>query len=178
LVAGCGTIGLLVVSVAKALGCQKVIVVDDVPWRLDLAKQMGADQLINAVEQDLKSEIMKSTGGIGVPTIIECSGYSDFVNNSFSLLRKGGRMVFIGLPKNPLHVENVLQDVIFKSLQLRTIHGRRIFHTWKEAERLIAKGKVKPSLVISHRLPLSEWKKGYDALSSGKAGKVLFDPSL
>jgi len=178
LVTGCGTIGLFVIAVAKALGCRKVIATDVLSWKLELAKKMGADELINVKEKDLKSEVMRLTGDIGVQTMIECSGVSDITNMSFSLLRKGGRIVLVGLPKQPLHVENVLKDVIFKSLQLRTIHGRRIFHTWKEAERLIAEGKIQTSLVVSHHLPLTEWKKGYEALFSGEACKVLFDPTL
>ncbi|ETO29941.1 hypothetical protein RFI_07179 [Reticulomyxa filosa] len=182
------------IAVAKALGCRKVIASDVLPWKLELAKKMGADELINVQEQDLKTEVMKLTNGIGVQAMIECSGISEVTNMSFSLLRKGGHIVLVGLPKQPLHVENVLKnmyiihvlqkkkkkktDVIFKSLQLRTIHGRRIFHTWKEVEKLIAEGKIPTSLVVSHYLPLSEWKKGYDALLSGEACKVLFDPTL
>ena len=51
-------------------------------------------------------------------------------------------MTLIGLPKSPLHVENVLQDIVFKSLTINSVHGRRIFHTWEECERLIAEKKV------------------------------------
>ena len=54
---------------------------------------------------------MELTGGIGIGRICECSGVSQMVNSCFSYLRKGGRTVLIGLPKQPLHVENVLQDI-------------------------------------------------------------------
>ncbi|ETO19509.1 hypothetical protein RFI_17721, partial [Reticulomyxa filosa] len=79
---GCGTIGLFVISVAKALGCAKVIAADVLSWKLDLAKKMGADELINVKEKDLKSEVMKLTGDIGVQTMIECSGISEVTNMS------------------------------------------------------------------------------------------------
>ena len=54
---------------------------------------------------------MELTDGIGIGRICECSGASQMVNTCFSYLRKGGRAVLIGLPKQPLHVENVLQDI-------------------------------------------------------------------
>ena len=54
---------------------------------------------------------MELTDGTGIGRICECSGVSQMVNTCFSYLRKGGRTVLIGLPKQPLHVENVLQDI-------------------------------------------------------------------
>ena len=54
---------------------------------------------------------MDLTEGTGIGRICECSGVSQMVNTCFSYLRKGGQTVMIGLPKQPLHVENVLQDI-------------------------------------------------------------------
>ena len=59
----------------------------------------------------LSQYIMELTDGTGIGRICECSGVSQMVNTCFSYLRKGGRTVLIGLPKQPLHVENVLQDI-------------------------------------------------------------------
>ena len=64
------------------------------------------------------------------------------VNKCFSLLRKGAKIVLIGLPKDAIHIEDPLPNVIFKSLTLTTVHGRRIFHTWEQCESLIKQGKV------------------------------------
>ena len=64
------------------------------------------------------------------------------VNNVFKLLRKGARIVLIGLPKATVEIEDPLPNLIFKSVTLTTVHGRRIFHTWEECERLIQEGKV------------------------------------
>ena len=55
--------------------------------------------------------IMSHTNGVGMDCVCECSGASPMVNSSFSLLRKGGHIGLVGLPKQPLHVENVLQDI-------------------------------------------------------------------
>ena len=64
------------------------------------------------------------------------------VNNCFSLLRKGARIVLIGLPKEAIHIEDPLPNVVFKSLTLTTVHGRKIFHTWEQCEALVKEGKV------------------------------------
>ena len=104
---------------------------------------------------------MKLTDNVGIGRIMECSGASSIVNNCFSWLRKGGIILLVGLPKEPLHVQNVLPDVIFKSLTLKTIHGRKIFHTWVEAEKLVSErlgnGKRKMDLtpLITSVVPLS-----------------------
>ena len=65
---------------------------------------------------------------------------------------------------------------VFKSLQLRTVHGRRIFHTWVETERLLAEGKIKIDPVVSHRFPMSKYEDAFEALFSGKACKIIIDP--
>ena len=58
------------------------------------------------------------------------------------MLRKGGRVVLIGIPKAPIHIEDPMPNVLFKSLTLTTVHGRRIWHTWEACEALVAAGKV------------------------------------
>lgn len=175
LVQGCGTIGLLAIGVAKAMGAKRVIAADVIPQKLEIAQQMGADIVVNSKTEDLREAVYKITEGVGVGRLLECSGYAPAVNASFALLRKGATIVLVGLPKAPLHVENVLQDVIFKSLQLRTIHGRRIFHTWKQSENLVARKQINLDLVVSHDLPLAKWQEGFEALMSGNAVKVVFD---
>ncbi|XP_076029625.1 L-threonine 3-dehydrogenase-like [Oratosquilla oratoria] len=178
LVLGCGPVGLLAIAVAKALGAAKVYGVDIVADQLDLAKRMGADLVINSSKESLDARIMELTSNNGVGRIVEASGVASVLNGSFKLLRKGGHMVLIGLPKAPLHVENVLTDVVFKSLTLKTVHGRRIWSTWEECERLLAEGKVDVNPIISHDLPMSNFHEAFQALLSGKACKIILDPQL
>ncbi|XP_076822977.1 L-threonine 3-dehydrogenase-like isoform X1 [Clavelina lepadiformis] len=181
LVIGCGPVGLFAVSCAKALGATKVFAVDVLEERLDLARKMGANETFNSKEggsQKVKEEIMKITSGVGIGRICEASGAASMLNGCFSYLRKGGRITLVGLPKKPLHVENVLQDILFKSLNLNTVHGRRIFHTWEECEKLIADGKVDPLPVVSHQLPISKFEEAFKALLSGNACKIIMDPQL
>ena len=62
--------------------------------------------------------------------------------NKYDVYLQGAHLVLIGLPKQPIHIENPLPDVIFKSLTLKTVHGRRIWDTWENCEKLIAEKKV------------------------------------
>jgi len=176
LIIGAGAIGLFGCSIAKAMGATKVLIVDIDEKRLGLAKTMGADVTIDSTKQDLKEVIMAETGGDGIGRVCEMSGAAMMVNSMFKLLRKGGSVVMVGLPKQPMHIDDVLPDIVFKSLQLRTVHGRRIFHTWEETEKLLAAGKIRTEPVISHRIPMSQFEEAFTALFSGQACKIVIDP--
>lgn len=178
LVIGCGPIGLLSIAVAKAVGASKIYATDIIPSKLELAKKMGADEVINSKDEDLLARIMQLTNQDGVGCLIEASGSPYMVNSSFTYLRKGGHILLVGLPKAPLHVENVLQNVIFKSLVLKTIHGRKIFHTWKESEKLISEGKVDLSPIISHDLPMTKFEDAFSTLLKAEGCKILIDPQV
>ncbi|XP_041363511.1 L-threonine 3-dehydrogenase-like [Gigantopelta aegis] len=177
LVIGCGPVGLLAQAVAKALGAKRVIGADIDETRLELAKKMGADIIVNTMKENLKEFVMKHTDGLGIGRICECSGAPTMVNSSFGMLRKGGHIVMVGLPKEPLHVENVLQDVVFKSLTLKTVHGRQIYHTWSEVENLVADKKIDVNKIISHKFQMSHFEEAFSALFSGKACKIVIYPS-
>ncbi|CAH3164262.1 unnamed protein product [Porites evermanni] len=120
--------------------------------------------------------VFRETSGNGIGCLLECSGAAPLVNNCFSLLRKGGRVVLVGLLKQPLHVENFLQDVLFKSLTLKTIHGRKIFSTWEKSEELLFSNKVDVTPVITHQVPMSQFEKAFELLKSGEGCKIMVDP--
>ncbi|XP_013416550.1 uncharacterized protein LOC106178076 [Lingula anatina] len=179
LVIGCGPIGVLVIAVAKAMGARRVFGADINPRQLDLAKQMGADDVINTSEHNLRDVIMEKTNGNGIGRICECSGAPPAVNTLWTSLRKGGNVVLIGLPKQPIHIEDPLTNVVFKAVQIRTVHGRSFNdfrHTWEECERLVAEGKVKLRDVITHEFPMSKFEDAFQTLFSGKACKIVIYP--
>ncbi|XP_045123395.1 L-threonine 3-dehydrogenase-like [Portunus trituberculatus] len=176
LVLGCGPVGLFAIAIAKALGARAVYGMDQVSGKLELARTMGASRVIHTGKENVTEVIQALTAGNGIGRIVEASGAASLLNASFSWLRKGGQMALIGLPKAPLHVENVTTDVLFKSLTLKTVHGRRIFHTWAECERLLVEGKVDITPVVSHHLPISQYRRAFDLLTSGSASKILLDP--
>jgi len=179
LVIGCGTIGLLAIGVLKSLHIQNILAMDVVDSKLELAKKYGANIVINpSKEEKISERIWKETNNVGVGRIIECSGNGDMLNNMLQWLHKGGNVVLVGLPKKPFHIENVIQDIIFKSLQIRSIHGRRIFETWLRCEELVSRGQISFDNIVTHHLPLSKYEDGYAAIKRNEAVKVVFDPTL
>jgi threonine 3-dehydrogenase len=152
------------------------IATDVIDAKLEMAKKMGADILINSENSDLRTAVLSETNNDGAGRIVEATGFSPLVNSSFSMLRKGGRIVLIGLPKAPLHVENVLADIIFKSLTLTTVHGRKIFHTWEKSEEMLHQKLVDVNIAVTHEFPMSQFEKAFEVLFSGEACKIMIDP--
>jgi threonine 3-dehydrogenase len=180
-ITGCGPIGLFCIAIAKALGSEKVIATDVLDIRLEKAKELGAGVVINCNGKDIEwvqQQVLAATNGIGAGCCIECSGASSNCNGMFKLIRKGGRLVLVGLPKTPLHVEDVIVDLHWKNFTLRSIHGRKMFRTWEESEKLLASGKVKIESTISHVFPMSQFEKAFEVLFSGNANKIIINPQL
>ena len=91
-------------------------------------------------------------------------------------LFQGAHLVLIGLHRKAFQVDDYLNDIVFKSLTMHTVHGRRIFDTWEKCETLIADGKVKPTMIVSHEFKMTEHQKAFDVLMSGDACKIVVDP--
>jgi len=178
LIIGAGPIGLLAAQCASALGASRVIIADINSSRLELARSMGDFITIDSSKEKLQDRVMELTENRGVPRLVEASGAPPMVNKCFSLLRKGAKLVLIGLPKSAIHVENPLQNVIFKSITLTTVHGRRIFHTWEQCEKLISEGKVDPTMIVSHEFSMTNWQEAFNTLMSGEACKIVVDAQL
>ena len=102
--------------------------------------------VIDVTKADLHETIMKATNGDGIARICEISGHAPTLAKCLKYLRKGGKLGLVGLPKSAVTFEDPLPDLIFKSLEIHSVHGRKIFHTWEECEKLIESGRVKPVL--------------------------------
>lgn len=158
------------------LSSLSVIAADVVEYRLQKAKEMGADVLINSETEDLKKRIFELTDGNGIGRLFEASGAPNMVNSCFGMLRKGGQVVLVGLPKAPLHVEEVLSEFIFRAITVKTIHGRKMFSTWEQSEQLLASGAVSIEPALTHEFPMTEFEKAFETLFSGMACKIEMDP--
>jgi len=176
LITGCGPIGLFCIAIARALGARKIICSDVLPERLAIAKEMGADVAINGKQEDVKAAVLRETDGDGAGAWIEASGANSIINEGFTMLRKGGRVLLLGVPKAAIHVDNPLPNFIFKSIVLKTIHGRKIFHTWEQSEHLLHSGRVDVRRAISHELPMGRFVHAHRELIAGRGCKIIVDP--
>ena len=96
LIIGTGPVGLSAVPMAKAMGVKKLIISGRKPYKLDIAKKVGADTAVNVTCEDLKEIVMKETGGKGVDIVIETSGNIGTLNQCVQLVRKKGMIALIG----------------------------------------------------------------------------------
>jgi len=157
------------------MGASQVFGLDVDEKRLTIAKQMGATHLINPAKEPMIEIIMDLTHQNGVGVIIEGSGNSKALSNGFKYLRKGGKVFVTGNIKEPLVLDGI-GDIVNKEVTIRDLHGRELFKTWGLAESLLLSGKLKIDPVITHKLALKEFDKGFQLAMNGKACKVLLFP--
>jgi len=137
-VVGAGTIGLLAVASALAGGCSRVVVIEPVQARLDLAAKLGAVTTVNPSIQKPTDVIQQLTHGWGADVVFEASGHPEAVAGVFDLACPGGKVVFIGCPVKAVPMEMVKAQV--KELTLFTIF--RYAHIYPRALALMDSGKI------------------------------------
>jgi threonine 3-dehydrogenase len=174
-VTGCGPIGLFAIGVARAAGAARVFASDVSPYRLELARKMNADAVIDVSKESFVERIRELTGGRGLDSVLEMSGNPDAMRDGLGALRNGGRLSLLGLPTEPFELDwNRL--FIFKGITMHGIIGRRMFETWYQMENLLASGRLDIRPAITHVMPMERFNEAVGLLESGKAGKVVLVP--
>lgn len=174
-VLGCGPLGLFSVGIAKACHASIVFAVEKHPYRLQLAEQMGADVLIDPMNEDMERVMMARTHGEGVDVVLEMSGAPVAVKAGFRIARPGGRVTLMGIPSDPIVVD-FAEDVIFKGLEVQGIVGRRLYQTWEQMQELLTSGRLDVRPVITHTVGFSQIAKAMELIDTGKCGKVILTP--
>ncbi len=174
-VTGCGPIGLFAVGVARAAGAAQVIASDVSPYRLELAKKMNADAVIDPSRENFVERVRQLTEGRMLDGVLEMSGNPVAIRDGLAALRMGGRLSLLGLPSEPFDLDwNKL--VIFKGVTLHGIIGRRMYQTWYQMDGLLRSGKLDLRPAITHVMPMEKVDEAIGLLRSGKAGKVVLVP--
>lgn len=174
LVTGAGLIGLMTIPVARVAGALAVVVSDLNPHRLEMARRMGADHVLDA-RADVPAAVAELTDGAGVDVLLEMSGSAAAIEQGLRALRPGGEAALLGLPGRPITVD--WSDlVVLKGLTIRGIYGRKIWETWHRMRRLLETGAVDLAPLITHRFPLEQFQDAFDVMRSGESGKVILVP--
>lgn len=176
LVTGCGPIGLMSIAVAKACGSSTVFATETNEHRRKLAKEMGADVVLNPATEDPVKHILEATGGTGVDVLLEMSGHPAAIQQGFKALRAGGRASLLGIPTENVPLD-LVQDVIFKGATVQGIYGRRMYETWVEMTALLKAGRVNLEPLFGERIALENFESAFARLQSGLAGKILMYPN-
>lgn len=172
LITGAGPIGLMTLAVALRAGAHRVVVTDINPYRLELAKKMGATEVINVAKEDAYKRIKEMGMTDGFTVGLEMSGNSQALDMMIDLCAAGGKIALLGILPQGTGID--WNKVIFKMLTLKGIYGREIFRTWYQMVRLIEHGlDLEP--LISHRLPYKQFEDGFEVMKAGKSIKVVLD---
>lgn len=175
LVSGCGPIGLMVTGACKAHGAQRVIACDILPEKLRLAEAMGADVTVNSAETDVVQAVRRETGGTGADAAIDITGSGRAIVAGLRALRKGGRMVSVGLPSGEIPV-NLTEDIIYREIQYTGVSGRQMFATWDDCMDILQTPGFSLEPVMGGRYPLEDFEDALAAIQSGAPGKMLLIP--
>jgi threonine 3-dehydrogenase len=177
LITGCGPTGLFAAAVARTSGAATIIASDISEDRLGLAKQVGADYVLNAKTEtaaSLVKAIDEITDGEGVDASLEMSGDPAALHLAFDAVKNGGRVTLFGIPTGPITCD-LANDIIFKGIRVHGITGRRLFGTWYRLAGLFKAGlNIKP--IVTHTFPMSDFAKGFDLIKTGQCGKVVLFP--
>src|ERR1700741_4999670 len=176
LVTGCGPIGLMSIAVAKACGSSTVFATETNGHRREMAKQMGADVVINPAAEDAVKKILAETGGTGVDVLLEMSGVPSAIQQGFKALRAGGRASLLGIPTENVPLD-LVNDVIFKGATVQGIYGRRMYETWVEMTALLKAGRLNLEPLFGEQAPLDKFESAFSLLQGGLAGKILLYPN-
>lgn len=175
LVSGCGPIGLMVVGACKTHGARRVIACDILPEKLKLAEAMGADVTVNSAQRDIIQAVRRETGGIGADAAVDITGDGRAIVAGLRALRKGGRMVSVGLPDGEIPI-NLTEDIIYREIQYTGVSGRQMFATWDDCMEILETPGFSLEPVMGGTYPLDGFEDALAAIRGGAPGKMLLLP--
>jgi threonine 3-dehydrogenase len=172
LVTGAGPIGIMAAAVLRHAGARYVVITDINPSRLKLAEKIGVTLAVNTKETSL-GEVQKQLGMLeGFDVGLEMSGNGSAFREMIANMSHGGKIAMLGIPAQEMSID--WRQVIFNMLTVRGIYGREMYETWYQMTVMLESGlDIKP--VITHRFKWNEFEKGFSAMRSGEAGKVILD---
>jgi threonine 3-dehydrogenase len=172
LITGAGPIGIMAVAVVQRAGARHVVITDLNPFRLDLARKMGATLAVNPIDTPLLDvqRRLKMTEGFDVG--LEMSGSPQALSDMIGNMSHGGKIAVLGIPAKNAPMD--WRPVIFNMLTIKGIYGREMYETWYKMSAMLESG-LDISPVITHRFSFDEFQQGFDAMISGNTGKVVLD---
>jgi threonine 3-dehydrogenase len=172
LITGAGPIGIMAVAICQYAGARSIVITDVNPYRLELAKTMGATRCVNVLEEkleDIQSELHIREGfDVG----LEMSGNPDAFRSLLANMCHGGKIAMLGIPADEIAID--WNTVVFNMLTIKGIYGREMYETWYKMTVML-EGGLDISSVLTHRFPVDEFQQAFDIMNSGQSGKIILD---
>ncbi|MDO8685231.1 MAG: alcohol dehydrogenase catalytic domain-containing protein [Clostridiales bacterium] len=171
LLSGPGPIGLLCLVLIVAHNCKVIVAgTGEDSLRLETAKELGADIAVNVTAENIDEIIERETGGTGVDIAVECSGSAHGVGNCLKQVKKKGKYVQVGITGKDITVN--FDTILYKQLQVYGCLGHSL-KTWERTMKILQQRKIDLTPLITHKLPLSKWREGFDLCEKKQGIKVL-----
>ena len=174
-VLGCGPVGLLALAVARASGAGKIYAADLFDYRLELARNYGADIVLNAKETDVPAEVLRRTGGLGVDVVIEATTDANAPNEGLKMMKIGGTLAVIGIVTEM----NVTFDTHIARRKGATIKWvRRSKFGVEAAMEFVESGRISLEGLATHHFALAETHGGFELVEKydHNVFKVIVEP--
>ncbi len=172
LITGAGPIGIMAAAVARHVGARNVVITDINADRLALAEKVADLTPVNVANEDLKDVIKRLKMREGFDVGLEMSGSQQALDQMVEALVMGGRIALLGIPPGKSPVD--WSRIVFKAITIKGVYGREIFETWYKMLAMLQNG-LDVRNVITHRLKVDDFVKGFDVMRSGSSGKVVLD---
>ncbi|MGI8760502.1 MAG: L-threonine 3-dehydrogenase [Jatrophihabitantaceae bacterium] len=172
LITGAGPIGLMAAEVARHVGARFVVITDVSPYRLELARSMGADLALDVSRASI-ADAQCSLGMLeGFDVALEMSGHPSALPEVLANLNHGGRIAMLGLPSAPIELD--WAKVVTHMITIKCIYGRELFETWYAMSAMLRSG-LDISRVITHRFAAADWARAFETARSAQCGKIVLD---
>jgi threonine 3-dehydrogenase len=171
LITGAGPVGIIAAGICRHVGARHVVITDVNDYRLNLAREMGADQTVNVTRSSIAEKVEK-LGIEGFDIGMEMSGHPGAFDDLLHHMYHGGKVALLGILPKGSAID--WDQVIFKGLELHGIYGRRMYETWYKMTQMVLTG-FPLHKAMTHHIPIADYEEGFQLMSSGQCGKVVCD---
>ncbi len=172
LVTGAGPIGIMAAAVARHVGARHIVVTDINPERLALAARVADVETVNVATDDLNDTVVRLGMKQGFDVGLEMSGNQRALDQMVETMTMGGRIALLGIPPGKSPVD--WSRIVFKAITIKGVYGREIFETWYKMIAMLENG-LDIRKVITHRMSVDDYRKGFETMKSGASGKIVLD---
>ena len=172
LITGAGPIGCMATAVVRHAGARHVVATDLNPYRLEIARRMGATLTLDPRQRDLHDVQHELGMTEGFDVALEMSGSAEALHSIIDNMAHGGRIALLGIPAGEIAID--FNRIVFDMLTIKGIYGRQMYETWYQMSVLVQSG-LDVSPVITHRFSHRDFEEAFRVAGSGESGKVILD---
>jgi len=172
LITGAGPIGIMAAAVVRHAAARHIVITDKNPCRLELARKLGVTLAVDTAQQSL-GDVQKELGmHEGFDVGLEMSGNAGAFREMIANMSHGAKIAMLGIPSKDFAID--WTTVVFNMLTIKGIYGREMYETWYKMTVMLESGlDIRP--VITHRFSYADFEKGFEAMRTGNAGKVILE---